>query len=301
YKQILILKLSMEFRLLYNKHYKKLFAIPLLIVLVSLAILYANYAETGDIIKKDVTLKGGLIVTVYTDASLEIVESAIKEAYPDADISARRLIEFGTEKQIGLIIEASDITEEELKPVLEKALGVELTRDNYSVEEAKSTLGEAFYKQMLIAILLALLFMAVVVFITFRTFIPSLAVVFAAFADMTVTLAVLNLLDIKLSTAGIAAILLLLGYSIDTDILMTTRVLKRREGTIYERIKSSVKTGLTMTSTTLVALIAGYIVSQSIVIKQMFTIIIIGLIVDVIMTYLMNAGLLVWYAKKKNV
>ena len=82
---------------------------------------------------------------------------------------------------------------------------------------------------------------------------------------------------------------------------MTTRVLKRREGTIYERIKSSVKTGLTMTSTTLVALIAGYIVSQSIVIKQMFTIIIIGLIVDVIMTYLMNAGLLVWYAKKKNV
>lgn len=291
----------MDFRALYNKHYKKLFIIPIIIVLLALGVLYANYVETGDIVDKDVTLKGGLVVTIYTDKDVSNLESAVVEQMPGADIEVRTLIEFGTDNQIGVIIEASEIEESELKPILAETLGIELTKENYSVEEAKSSLGEAFYRQMFFAILLALFFMAIVVLVTFRTLVPSVAVVFAAFADMTVTLAILSIFNVKLSTAGIAAILLLLGYSIDTDILMTTRVLKRKQGSIFDRIKSSAKTGLTMTATTIVALGAGYFVSQSLILKQMFFIIIIGLIVDVLMTYLMNAGILVWYAKKKNV
>ena len=42
---------------------------------------------------------------------------------------------------------------------------------------------------------------------------------------------------------GIAAFLLLIGYSIDSDILLTTKVLKRRMGTLFERVKSAMKTG----------------------------------------------------------
>ena len=108
------------------------------------------------------------------------------------------------------------------------------------------------------------------------------------------------LFDIKLSTAGIAAILLLIGYSIDTDILLTTKLLKRRDGSIFERLYESMKTGLTMTTTTIVALTIAYFVATSLVLKQMFLIIVVGLLFDVIMTYAMNAGLLVWYAKKRR-
>lgn len=292
----------MNFREVYNKQYKKLFIIPIILVLVAILILFLNYQQTGDIIDRDVTLKGGLVITIDTGIEVNNLEEQILKELPNSDVEVRQLKEFASSTQIGLIIEASDVTEEEMKPVLEKILGLSLEGgDNYSVEEAKSSLGEAFYQQMVVAILLALLFMAIVVLITFRTFVPSIAVVFAAFADMTITLAILSLFHVKLSTAGIAAILLLLGYSIDTDILMTTRVLKRKEGSVFDRILGSAKTGLTMTATTIVALGAGYFVSQSLMLKQMFMIIIIGLIVDVLMTYLMNAGLLVWYAKKKNV
>ena len=54
--------------------------------------------------------------------------------------------------------------------------------------------------------------MSFVIFILFRTFIPSIAVIFAAFADIVMTLALVNYLGIKLSTAGIEAFLMLIGY-----------------------------------------------------------------------------------------
>ena len=79
--------------------------------------------------------------------------------------------------------------------------------------------------------------MGIVVFITFRKLIPSLAVIFSAILDLVGTLAIISLLDFKLSTAGIAAFLMVVGYSIDTDILLTTRLLKGKMGTVYERTK----------------------------------------------------------------
>jgi len=56
--------------------------------------------------------------------------------------------------------------------------------------------------------------------------VPSSCVILAAVSDIISTIAVTNLLGLKMSTAGIAALLMLIGYSVDTDILLTTKVLK---------------------------------------------------------------------------
>lgn len=283
----------------YVKHNKKLVVIPIAIIILSLAIVLNNYIQTGDVVDKDVTLKGGVTATVYTKLSIEDLEATLSSKF-GTEILVRKLAEFGTEEQIGVIVEASDVKAAELKPVLEETLGIELTEDNYSVEETGGSLGEAFYRQMLTAILISFILMSIVVFIAFRSVVPSLAVVLSAFADMLAAVAFINLADIKLSTSGIAAILLLIGYSIDTDILLTTKVLKRREGTIMERIFSSMATGLTMTFTTIVALTVGYFVSDSYLIKQMFVILLAGLFVDIVMTYILNTRILIWYTAKKE-
>jgi len=289
-----------KFREIYYKHYKKLFFIPIVILVIALILLGVQYANTGDIVQKDVTLKGGITATIYTSEEFPNLEKDLESAFSGKDLIVRDLTKFGSDEHLGVSVEISDVEADELKDTLEELMGFELTSDIYSVEIVGSSLGENFYKQMMIAILLAFLFMAIVVFITFRMWVPSLAVVFAAFSDLTITMAILNLVNIRLSTAGIAALLLLIGYSIDTDILLTTRILKKREGSIFEGIFSSMKTGLTMSITTIVALTVGYFVSSSLVLKQMFLIIVIGLLVDIIITYCMNAGLLVWYAKKKR-
>ena len=133
-----------------------------------------------------------------------------------------------------------------------------------------------------------------------KTSIPSIAVILAAFSDIVVTIAIVNLLGIKISTAGIAAFLMLIGYSVDTDILLSTRVLKRKSGTVLDGVYSAVKPGLTMTFTTIVAVTVGLIFSKSEVLSQIMLIILIGLIVDLVNTWIQNVGIIRWHFEKQG-
>jgi preprotein translocase subunit SecF len=292
----------------HDKNYKKLLLIPLFLLIISFVLIGIKIKDTGDFINKDISLKGGITLTVYTDKVIDINDlgsSLSKET--GFEILVRKLTDFSTGKQIGLIIEAAKVEdknleeqEDSLKNSLKSILGVELTSENYSIEVMGSSLGESFYKEMLIALLVAFLFMGIVVFITFRTFIPSIAVIFSALFDITMTLGVLNLFNMKLSAAGIAAFLMILGYAIDTDILLTTRMIKRKEGTVFSRILNAGKTGLTMSLTTICALTVAFVFTNSPILKQMFLIILIGLSFDLISTWINTCGILKWYLEKKN-
>src|SRR3989338_5590436 len=99
-------------------------------------------------------------------------------------------------------------------------------------------------------------------------------------------------MGMRVSTGGIAALLMLVGYSVDTDMLLTTRLLKRKEGTVFERTISSVKTGMMMTLTTVGALLVGLIFVKSAMIRQIMTIILIGLFADMAFTWIQNVGIL---------
>jgi len=271
--------------------------IPLIIFILSFIIVGVTINKTGDFIEKDVSLKGGTSITIYTDKEYELEDFLSKKF--NKEFIVRKITEFGTNQQKGIIVEG-EVKSKELKEALEGKLGFKLTDLNSSIEETAPSFGKSFYSQLLSAILIAFVLMAIVVFLVFRNLVPSLAVILSAIFDLVVTVAILNLIGVKISTAGIAALLLVLGYSIDTDLLLTTRLLKRKEGSLKERILGSIKTGLTMTVTTVVALTIGYFVSSSMVLKQMFLIIIIALLVDVISTWIMNTGILRWYLSRKN-
>ena len=283
----------------YAKHEKKLFIIPIIMLIASLFIIYNHYSKTGDIFDKDVSLKGGISATLYTQEDAKTIEKELSDNL-GKEVSVRKLAEFGTEKQTGLLIEVSDVERDALKNAIASVAKIELTGENFSLEETGSSLGNAFYSQMARAMLLAFLFMAIVVFVTFRTPIPSLAVILCAFSDIVTVIAFIDVIGMKVSTAGIAALLLLIGYSVDTDVLMTTRVWKRKEGEIMQRFFSSMETGLTMTATALVAVFLGYFLSNSYVLQQMFLILIAGLVADVFYTYMQNGRILLWYVYKKE-
>lgn len=149
--------------------------------------------------------------------------------------------------------------------------------------------------------------MGIVVFIIFRTFVPSVAVLISAFADIAFAAAMMDVFGIVLSLGTVAALLMLIGYSVDTDILLTTRLLKRK-GELGDKIKDAMKTGLTMTTTTLAALIALFLVSSGSYLVSTFTridiirdisvVLIFGLIADIINTWMTNVGILKWYIEK---
>jgi len=287
----------MNLEKIYDKNYKKILLIPITLLVISLIILGVSYLSTGEFVKKDVSLKGGISMTIEkSNLDQQEISSYMSEKY--SAFNVRTLRDLGTRQNIGLIIEASNAEEPELKKYLQEK--IHFTEDEYSVEEYSSSFSESFFRQLVLTIIFAFLLMAIVVFIVFRTFIPSLAVVFAALGDIIVTLGVLSLFGMEISSGGIIALLLVIGYSIDTDILLTTRLLKRKIGNLYERLEGAIKTGLTMTITTIVALLVGYIFSTAPVLKEIFFIILIALFTDIITTYLGNAPILLWYIKKKK-
>jgi preprotein translocase subunit SecF len=132
--------------------------------------------------------------------------------------------------------------------------------------------------------------------------IPSFSVILSALADIVMTVAVVDMMGINLSIAGVIAFLMLIGYSVDTDILLTSRLLKDKEGHVNRRLYGAFKTGITMTLTAIASVGISLVIiySFSEVLKQIFTIILIGLGFDIVNTWLTNASMLKWYMEVKK-
>jgi len=288
----------MDLEKIYEKNYKKFLVISLLILVSSLVFLGVKLITTGQLIDRDISIKGGISVTIYKEnIDPVMIENYLKEKFPE--INVRTLTDIATRRNIGVIVESSTQDEAALKSAIKEV--VNFKEQDYSSESSGSSFSKGFYTGLIKALIFAFIFMAIVIFITFRTFIPSIAVLLAVITDIIATFAVISLLGVRLSSAGIVAFLLVIGYSVDTDILQTTRVLKIRQGSLYERLKGSMKTGLTMTIAAIAALLTGYFFATSPVLKQIFFIISIALIIDIIATYIGNASILIWYCKKKNI
>ena len=293
-------KIRQNIRLVYEKHYKLLLLFPMLLVLLALVQIGAQYAVTGDFVHKGISLKGGSTITITKELlfSASELESRLHQQFPQSELQVRTLSSVGEET---VVIESNSRSPEEIAALL-AALRQEsqLTTSDYSVEIVDPALGDSFFRQALGALGVAFLLMGLAVLLYFRVWIPSLAIILAAFSDIVVTLAIFNLTGQPLSTAGIAAFLMLIGYSVDTDILLSSRVLKRKESPVMERIYGAIKTGLTMTATTLAAVLVALLLVQSEVVKQIMLIIFIGLIVDMVMTWIQNVGVLRLYLEKQE-
>jgi preprotein translocase subunit SecF len=284
----------------YDKHYKTLLLIPIAVLVLSLVYLFIFYQNHGDFIYKDVSLSGGTSITLQGDINREVLETGLKTKFPD--VSFTSLGDVTSQKQIALIIESSTESQE-LKLEIEKILGYELTDANSTIEFTGSTLSQNFYKQLIMALIISFILMSFVILFLFRTLIPSIAVIFAVFADIVMPLAVLNFFEVKISAAGIAAFLMLIGYSVDTDILLTSRALKSHEDSLNKRIHGAFKTGILMTLTALAAVLPAFFLVTGLPdsFRQIFLILAIGLCADIFNTWLTNASIIKWYCDKKGI
>lgn len=292
-------KKKFSFARFHDKYYKLVLIIPTILIILSVVYIFNFYSQNNDIIKKDVSLTGGTTITVSGTTDIVALELKLSESLED--FSIRGISDLRTGEQIAFVIQTTS-EPEETKQALEDYLGYELTDENSSIEFTGSSLSSAFYSQLRIAIIAAFILMAIVVFIIFRTLVPGCAVVLSAFADIAMTLALVDFLGWKISSAGIVAFLMLIGYSVDTDIMLTAHLVKRKEDSVNSRLYSAFKTGITMTLTSLVAVIVALVITVgfSDVLKQIFSILIIGLSFDIFNTWITNAGILKWYVEKNK-
>ncbi len=291
---------------IYDNHYKKLLIIPAIVIIIAVAILLASYSSTGSFFKKDISLSGGVSIIAVTDFSDDVgLQSELAHRFPDADVSVRRVSQLG--KSTGVVVEAAMQSESDIDALMDFVSGeIGVEKSEFSVQKIGASLGSSFFNQLMRGMIFAFIFMALTVFIYFKfvsgkwLWLPGLFVVWTAFVDILCTLAVVTFSGVHLSAAGLAAFLMLIGYSVDTDILLTVRALKGSDATLNARVRSAVRTGVLMSLTAFGAVIAGYFFAESETIKQIMFILSVGMVFDIIHTWLTNAGLLRWYLEKKG-
>jgi len=266
---------------------QQLVIIPLVFLVISLVLLAFNTAATGMPVTPGIDFSGGTAVTIITTdtpAQLQVVFAG----YPLNDIGD---VNNGKFLKFGVMDDAKY-----------KAL-TSLISQKYpdaKIDQIGESFGKSLQYQAVIALIFSFIGMAIVIFISFRTFVPAVAVVLSAFADMVMTAAVMNIVGIPLTLGTTAALLMLIGYSVDSDILLTNRVLKR-QGKLNDKLTGAFRTGIIMTSTTLAAATAMFIISwfgSVQILMEISAVLLIGLFADIFNTWLTNAGILKWYVLK---
>ncbi|MBC7117673.1 MAG: protein translocase subunit SecF [Methanobacteriaceae archaeon] len=270
--------------------YKLLIIIPLIITLLSLGILVTHGLE------ESVDLKGGSITELTLEKKMDQTElkTFIQEKLKIKEVNVISIKGNDATVQMG-----SDIQVDEFARALEGTAKIK------SYRSVGPILGKEAMNQIYWAVGFAFLFMSITVLIVFRNLVPSLAVILAAACDIIIALGGMSLFKVPLSLASIGAILMLIGYSVDTDILLTTRVLKQRKGKITERAIGAIKTGLTMSASAIASMSALYLVTvflipEAEVLSNIAAVLIIGLSADILTTWLMNLGILRWYLEAKS-
>ena len=275
---------------------RQLVAVPLATLAIALAIIGGFYLMTGAPAALGIEFTGGTELTVETTDDREAIEEAFDrevvsivaiEGQPNQYILTFRPAPEGYEGP-----DLDDQARENLEPV---DGDTEIVQGIVSLDP---TFAEETQQLAVIAIVAAFLGMSVLAFVLFRTFVPSIAIVASAFSDIMIPLAVMNLVGIELTLGTVAALLMLIGYSVDSDILLNNHILRRGGGGFYESTYRAMQTGVTMTVTSMVAMATMAIVATFFGISLLASIgliLFVGLAADLMNTYLLNLSLLRWY------
>jgi preprotein translocase subunit SecF len=273
----------------FDRYWKIWMFIPIALLIISIIIISNNTITTGYFMDRNIELSGGKMITVGVE-SADLAK--LRSAMPYAQIHLVTGITNTLQVEIPF-----DANETAVLNILKDYINVTAQP---TIKTVGPALGEMFFSQAQLAIIIAFIFMAIVVFVLFRSLVPSSIVLLCAGTDILVAIAFSSLFGVELSLPVLAALLTIIGYSVDTDILLTTELLKTSKDDMLSGIKKATKTGLTMSLTTLAALLGLYFVSGSFVLEEMAFVLIIGILIDMPATWLTNAGVLRWWFIRKE-
>ena len=267
------------------ENHKILIAIPIILALLSLVLIGFNGLEQG------VDLKGGSLAELQLLGS--VTPSELEDTL-DAKLNTNNIkVTNNGNNKVTVELENNINSSTFTSAINGKAKVI-------SYNEIGPVLSEEAMGQIYVAMIFAFLFMAITVFVVFREPVPSVAIILAALCDILIALGGMSIFKIPLSIASVGALLMLIGYSVDTDILLTTRLLKRREGTVEERAKNAMYTGLTMSFAAIAAMGILFVVTKILMpeattLSNISAVLVIGLVGDILSTWLMNLGILKTY------
>lgn len=270
--------------------------------LVLAAILAAAIFVRG--VPMSMEFKGGTLIRVReleNSPDAGAIEPRIKEFLgAEVDVKStedrtRLTGKFGLDVETGKVL--SDNDKAQLREILSEEFGVV---GSYSAESAGPIITSVYKEQAQWAVIAAVIAMAVLLFTTFRHGLTVGVILLCIGLDMLGVVGCMAAFEVPLSLASVAGMLMLVGYLVDTHILLSVRVLKRLGGEVRERMADAMKTGLMMSGTTLIAVAAINVITITPALYQLTAVLIFGILVGIINTWFLNAGMVLWYAERQK-
>ena len=272
----------------YFKNYKKLTLIPIILSLIMFGALGYSKITTGEFFQKDVSVKGGYTATITINQEINV-----QELTPEFGKLEIRIIRDALQTNIQgyELLGEQELVSTELITFFQENYGITLTNDDVSIGFQSAAIAKTFFEQATKALLLAFILMGGVVFYYFRKPSPSISIILSTFLDVICILGAMNILGIKVSTASIGALLMIVGYSTDSDKLLSTNILKRKDKPLKERMLRAFKTELTIDVAAFVVFATMFLLSNVIMIKEIALILLLGIFFDLINTWFGTAAL----------
>lgn len=267
---------------------RQLVAVPLALLGLALAILLLSTVLTGLPVPLGMEFTGGAEIQLQTSDS----PAEIRDSF---DVEVESITRVGSPTGNTYLVEFKSGEYESLDSLTDQAdaAGYDIQQEG----ERSAVFASDSQRQALIGIGIAFLGMSVLVFLMFRTLVPSVAVVASAFSDIVIPMSLMRLFGLELTLGTVAALLMLIGYSVDSDLLLNNHVLRRR-GDFYTSTFRAMRTGVTMTVTSIAAMVVMTVVANFLgipLLPAVGIVLVFGLTTDLMNTYLLNVSLLRYY------
>ena len=243
----------------FNKHYNKFNILSVILVVISLFFLFFKGLNFG------IDFKGGILIELRSSDN-KISVSSLRDNLNQMDLGDVSVKKFGNETDFLVKFENKNNKNniiQEIKLKLDQSFGNNL--DFRRVENVGPKVSAELLKSGVIAISLALALMLIYIWIRFEWQF-SLGAILALFHDVIVTLGLFSFLSLEINLSIIAAVLTIVGYSMNDTVVIFDRVRenlrKYSDIKIYDLTNISINETLSRTLitsiTTLLALFAIY-------------------------------------------
>ena len=218
-----------------------------------------------------IDFKGGTLIELRTDTSVQV--SSIRESLKSMNLGDVNVKRFGKEGDYLIKVEQKNTNNSniilEIKKTLTNSLNSEL--DFRRVENVGPKVSSELLESSIIAISLALAAMLFYIWVRFEWQF-SVGSIIALFHDVVITLGIFSLLSLEINLSIIAAVLTIVGYSMNDTVVIYDRIrenlLKYNKVNISDISNLSINETLARTIitsvTTLLALISIYILGGEI-------------------------------------
>tara|TARA_B100001741_G_C16462967_1_gene556114 strand:+ start:223 stop:1104 length:882 start_codon:yes stop_codon:yes gene_type:complete len=200
----------------FNKYYNKFNILSVSLVFLSLMLLIFKGLNFG------IDFKGGTLIELRSSDS-KISTSSLRDNLSQMNLGDVSVKNFGNETDFLIKFESNNNKKiiEEIKINLDKSYGN--TFNFRRVENVGPKVSDELLKSGIIAISVALILMLIYIWIRFEWQF-SLGAILALFHDVIVTLGLFSLLGLEINLSIIAAVLTIVGYSMNDTVVIFDRV-----------------------------------------------------------------------------